>query len=110
MQHVKLNEIVSREVIPGFHGKFVHSKKITSAYWDIMAGYAIPDHTHKQEQIMNLIEGEFELDINGEHLQLYAGAVVVIPSNMHHSGKAITHCKVIDIFTPVREDFIFDCI
>ena len=107
MQKINVNEISSKEVIPGFHGKFVHAKNVTTAYWDIVSGSSLPEHNHSQEQIMNLIEGEFEMVLEGEVLKLYSGAVVVIPSNARHSGKAISHCKIIDIFHPVRDDYKF---
>ncbi|MCD6089937.1 MAG: cupin domain-containing protein [Bacteroidales bacterium] len=107
MQKININEISSKEVIPGFHGIFVHAENMTTAYWDIVAGSLMPEHAHIQEQIMNLIEGEFELELEGKILKLYSGAVVVIPSNARHSGKAITHCKIIDVFHPVREDYKF---
>lgn len=107
MQYVDLTEISSREVVPGFHGKFIHSQNMTTAYWDVVAGSSLPEHAHAQEQILNIIEGEFELEIDGKTLTLYSGAVVVIPSNVAHAGKAISHCKLIDIFHPVREDFKF---
>ena len=107
MQYVDLTEISSKEVVPGFHGKFVHAENMTTAYWDIVAGSSLPEHMHVHEQIMNLIEGEFELELDGEILKLYSDAVVVIPSNARHSGKAITHCKIIDVFSPMREDYKF---
>ncbi len=105
MQKININEIDTKEIIPGFHGIFVHTENITTAYWDIVAGSQLPEHAHIQEQIMNLIEGEFEMEIDSETLKLYSGAVVVIPSNARHSGKAITHCKIIDVFHPSREEY-----
>ena len=107
MQYVNINELSTKEVLPGYHGIFVHSKSITTVYWDIVAGHLLPEHSHKHEQILNLIEGEFEIILNGETQKIYSGAVVVIPSNALHSGKAITHCKIIDIFHPVRKDYKF---
>jgi len=107
MQKININEVSSKEVIPGFHGIFVHTDNITTAYWDIVAGATLPEHNHVNEQIVNLVEGEFEMQLEGEEHKLYSGAVVVIPSNARHSGKAITHCKIIDVFYPVREDYKF---
>ena len=107
MQYVDLTEVHSKEVVPGFHGKFVHSQNMTTAYWDVVAGSSLAEHAHVHEQILNIVEGEFELKIEGKTLTLYSGAVVVIPSNVSHAGRAISHCKLIDIFSPVREDLKF---
>lgn len=38
MQYVDLTEVSSKEVLPGFHGKFVHSQNMTTAYWNVIAG------------------------------------------------------------------------
>jgi quercetin dioxygenase-like cupin family protein len=52
-----------------------------------------------------MIEGEFELIVNGESHLLGANDVFVIPSDAMHSGRAITDCKIIDVFYPIREDY-----
>jgi quercetin dioxygenase-like cupin family protein len=48
--------------------------------------------------------GRFIHTVAGEPVILRPGAVLVIPSNVRHSGLAITDCKLMDIFNPVRED------
>jgi len=55
--------------------------------------------------VANIIEGEFELTIDNETKILKPGDVAVIPSNAVHSGKAITDCRILDVFYPVREDY-----
>jgi quercetin dioxygenase-like cupin family protein len=105
MPFFKLSEQQSRELIPGIHVRFVHSEKMTFAYWELAAGAAIPEHSHIHEQVANVIEGEFELTIDGEKQLVSPGIVGVIPSNAVHSGIAITTCRILDVFFPVREDY-----
>ena len=50
-------------------------------------------------------EGGFELTLNGVKHELHAGDILVIPSNVTHSGKSITDCEIIDVFHPVRDDY-----
>jgi quercetin dioxygenase-like cupin family protein len=45
------------------------------------------------------------MEIGGEMMLLTEGSYYVIPSNTPHSAIAHEACKVIDIFSPVREDY-----
>ena len=105
---IKLAEVESRVIVPGYEAKFVHSETMTIAYWDIKAGNSLPAHSHVHEQIMTLLEGEFELTVAGEPQHMVAGDVVVLKSHVEHSGRAITDCRAMDVFSPVREDYVFD--
>ena len=105
MSFIDLAQQEEREIVPGYHAKFVHSNNMTLAYWRIEAGAALPDHSHHHEQIVNLIEGEFEFNFKGEIKKLVPGDVVVVPPNVPHCGKAITACRIIDVFHPMREDY-----
>jgi len=53
---------------------------------------------------INLGSG-FELTINDGTRKLGPGTVAIIPSNARHSGKAVTDCRIIDAFYPIREDY-----
>jgi quercetin dioxygenase-like cupin family protein len=105
MPFLILSETPSREIFPGFKVRFVHSEKMTFAHWTIEAGALLPQHSHPHEQVVNVLEGEFELTIDGETRRLGPGSVGIIPSNAIHSGKAITNCRIIDAFYPIREDY-----
>jgi quercetin dioxygenase-like cupin family protein len=48
---------------------------------------------------------EFELTIDDETQVLGPGTVTQIPGNAVHSGKALTDCRILDVFAPVREDY-----
>lgn len=100
-----LSNLIAREVFPGFVGKFVHTDTMTFAYWEIKKGSSLPEHFHIHEQVVNMLEGEFEITLEGNPNPLQPGSVLVIPSNAKHSGRAITDCKILDVFHPVREDY-----
>lgn len=105
MPFINLDDLIQSEPIPGFKGRFVHSENITVVSWRIDEGSAFPGHSHPHEQVSIVEEGEFELTIEGETKKLHPGLVAIIPSNTLHSGRALTNCRLIDVFYPVREDY-----
>jgi len=105
MLFLNLQDLEEREPIPGFRGRFVHSENMTFAHWDIAAGAPLPEHSHAPEQVTIVIEGELRLTVNGETNVLGPGSMAIVESKAIHSGEAITHCRVIDVFYPIREDY-----
>ena len=105
MPFIKLDQVNVKEIVPGFRAAFVHSETMTLAYWTIDAGATLPEHQHMHEQVSNIIEGEFELSLDGETKRLDPGTVAVIPANAAHGGTAITECRILDVFHPVREEY-----
>lgn len=103
--YIELSSVEAQEIIPGFQARFVHGDSYTLAFWDVVAGAELPEHSHVHEQAAQVLEGRFELTVEGEIHVCGPGAVVLIPSNAVHSGKALTDCKLMDVFTPVREDY-----
>ena len=105
MAFINLDEIQAREMVPGFFAKFIHTESMTLSYWDIKKGHALPEHAHPHEQVTNVIQGVFELTVEGESKVLTPGMVATIPPNARHSGKSIADCHILDVFYPVREDY-----
>ena len=95
----------AREIMPGFRGHFVHSEHTTHVFWDAMEGASVPDHSHPHEQIVNMLEGTLELVVDGMKFVLNAGDVLVIEGGRVHGGVALTACKILDVFSPVREEY-----
>ena len=102
---MNLATLESKELMPGYHGKMVHGQQLTWAFWTVEEGAEVPEHHHPQEQMMHVVEGQFEFTLNGQTQVYTDGAIVHIPSNIPHSGKALTACKLMDVFSPVREEY-----
>ena len=105
MYFFDLENIEIKEPVKGYKGKFIHSENQTIAVWDVDEGAVLPEHSHPHEQISTVVEGEFELTRNGEARKVDNNSVAVIPSNVPHSCVAITKCKIIDVFYPLREEY-----
>lgn len=105
MSFIDLDKINKKEIVPGFEGKFIHTDNMTVVYWNIKAGSQLPEHSHHNEQITTIIEGEFVLTSDTETRNVKPGDVAIFPSNVKHSGKALTDCYIMDVFYPVREDY-----
>lgn len=102
---LNLDEIENRQMAPGMKARFVHTDNLTVAYWSMEAGATLPEHQHHHEQIATVIEGEFELVVEGQRRILKPGSIAVIPPNAVHSGRAKTGSRIIDVFCPARDDY-----
>jgi len=101
----QISKIEQKELLPGIKARFVHTKNNSIGFIEIDQGAILPEHAHFHEQTTQVIEGKLELIIDGKINILESGMIVTIPSNISHSAKALTFCKVTDVFSPVREDY-----
>ena len=102
---LNLTAIPSKEIMPGLHFKLIHSEKMTVSFVHIEEGSKLPEHSHPHEQITIVQKGILRLTLEGKEHKLEPGSVLIIPSNSLHSAVAETPCEVIDVFSPVREDY-----
>jgi len=98
-------DIEIKEVAPGFFSRLIHTETNTINFIDVSEGSSIPRHRHINQQCSFAISGKFELTVDGIPQVLEPGLFAIIPPNVWHSGVAITDCKLIDIFSPPREDY-----
>ena len=84
--------------------KLIHTEKMTFAEWHFKKGINLAEHSHPHEQITRVLEGILELTVEGDCFTLHAGDTIQISSNAAHAGRILEECKLIDVFTPVRED------
>jgi quercetin dioxygenase-like cupin family protein len=93
------------QLAEGVAARVVTAESMTVAHVQIKAGAMLAEHKHPHEQVVNVIEGELELTVEGKPHSLTPGKVMVLPPNVPHAGRAVTDCRVVDVFHPVREDF-----
>jgi quercetin dioxygenase-like cupin family protein len=95
-------EVIER--LPGWYGRYFHSDSMTFAHYDFKRGSSIHEHFHPQEEVYEVIEGELELTIDGVKQVARPGMVGIVPSNVHHSVKALTDGRAIIVDYPLRRD------
>ena len=100
-----IKNITPKEIVPGITGYYSHGSSMTFGYIEIKKGTKMSEHHHVHEQITYIIEGQLDMVIGGEPCSLTAGMYHVIPSNTPHGAFAVTDCKLVDAFSPVREDY-----
>lgn len=107
MSFIEIETLATKEIFPGFSGRAIHTGTMSFIYWDVEAAAKVPEHAHLHEQVANVLKGSFELTVGGETKLMQPGSVAVIPPHVLHSGRAITACELLDVFTPEREDYKF---
>jgi quercetin dioxygenase-like cupin family protein len=65
-------------------------------------------HSHPHVQCSLVEEGVFDITISGRTQRLKAGDSFLVPSNAVHGAVAIEPGVLVDVFTPMREDFVAD--
>jgi quercetin dioxygenase-like cupin family protein len=97
----KLNVI---ERLPGWHGRYFHSASMTFAHYDFKRGSSIHEHSHLQEEVYEVVEGELEMTIDGTVEIARPGLIAIVPSNARHSVKALTDGRAIIVDYPLRRE------
>lgn len=64
------------------------------------------DHKHPNEQSGYVISGKYILKIENKEYELTSGDSYSIPGNKEHSFRVIEAGEVVDVFTPIREDYL----
>lgn len=106
MPFIDFNSNKKIQIWEGITASLYHSEQATFAHVVLKKDSVVGIHNHVHEQWTHVIDGELLFDINGEEKLLTAGMTAFMPSNIPHSAKALTECKVINCFLPIREDFV----
>lgn len=106
MDYYRWDEVNHEEMNPLFARRVVHGERLTLARVYLKKGCKVPLHSHQNEQISNVFEGVLRFEIGGRELTVGAGELVRIPPNVPHLAEALEDTVCLDIFNPIREDWL----
>lgn len=86
--------------------KVISGEKAMVAQVFISRGGVVPIHQHESEQISYIISGALRFELEGKEMIVRAGEVLHIPSNVPHSATALEDTLDLDIFSPIRTDWL----
>src|SRR5437868_10438476 len=99
MPREKLNPMLERRMVTA------ERMMITHVY--LKKGCVVPRHQHENEQITYVLDGALRFELgDGQVVDVRAGEVLCIPSNLPHSAEALEDTLDVDIFDPPRRDWL----
>ena len=103
----KATQQTYRKLIDGVDlGTLVHGEKTLMARFKLRAGSDIPAHNHPYEQTGLLVSGRIVLTIDGVDHDVTPGDSWCIAPDVPHSARAIEDSVAVEVFSPVREDYL----
>jgi quercetin dioxygenase-like cupin family protein len=95
------------ELVPGANTHLVWGDRVMVSFITMAPWTSFPRHTHEAEQIMIVLDGYMDEMIEGKLYRVKKGDVIILHSNVPHGGYLYdVPCVAIDIFAPVRPDYI----
>ena len=93
-----MSDVISRKIISG--------EKAMVAQVFLKKDAVVPEHHHESEQITYILEGALKFELEGREVVVRAGEVLHIPSNVPHRAVALEDTLDLDIFSPIRTDWL----
>ena len=93
-----MSDMISRKIVTG--------DKAMVAQVFLKKDAVVPEHHHESEQITYILEGALKFEIEGKEIVVRKGEVLSIPSNVPHRAVALEDTVDLDIFSPIRTDWL----
>ena len=95
--------------VPGIERKtLVHGEKTLMTAFRLRKGSRLPRHSHPHEQTGYLVTGHIRLTIGPAENDVLPGDSWCIPGDVEHSAEILEDAMAIEVFSPVREDYLPD--
>lgn len=104
--HHRWAEMPEQEVAQGIHRRYLTGSRVTVARFALARGAVVPPHKHEQEQVSCVLSGALRFRAGGAETVVRAGEVLEIPSWVEHGVEVIEDAVVIDVFSPLRQDWL----
>jgi len=105
-QLYKWDDVVLETVRDGISRKFIAGDREMVAQITLKRGAIVPEHSHESEQLTYVLSGALKFTLGGQDITVRAGELLRIPSWMPHSAEALEDCFELDLFSPLRQDWI----
>lgn len=83
-----------------------HGEKTLLAEFKLSRGSVLPAHSHPHEQTGYLVSGKINLTIGGRTHAADPGDSWCIPPDVEHGAEALADSVAVEVFSPVREDYL----
>jgi quercetin dioxygenase-like cupin family protein len=100
-----IDQRANKQLAPGVTAKTFWADKMLMSLVEFEPGAVVPLHSHPHEQCGTVLEGELSFTIGGETRIVRPGELYIIPGGVEHSATADAYVKVLDVFSPVREEY-----
>ncbi len=101
------DECARHTIFPGVHIRTCAAEKMMISVVDLEPNAVVEEHSHPHEQVGMVLSGRAVFTIGGEQKELRAGDTYRIPGGVKHRVVALDEpARAIDIFCPVREDYL----
>ena len=100
------NDMPSEAITPFISRRFITGDRMTVAQFDLKRDGVVPRHSHDQEQFTCVLSGRLKFLMNGQEIVAGPGEVVRIPGWVEHEVHVVEDTRVMDVFSPIRQDWI----
>jgi quercetin dioxygenase-like cupin family protein len=100
------NQVTEDQLTPTATRQMIHGETMTIARLRFRKGFKVPTHSHANEQITTVEQGSMLFVTPSEKIVVGTGQSLVIPPHVPHSAETLEDCVAVDIFVPVREDWV----
>lgn len=100
-------DVEAVQALPGIKRKTLnHSENVMLCEFALDKGAVLPLHTHPHEQVSYIVSGRLRYTLGEETRDLGPGDTALVLGNMPHKVEVLEDTKVIDVFCPMREDYL----